>query len=297
LIETASVTVAVIGIGSNHNPSANIAQALKLLQQRFPGLKLSTTYRNPAVGFEGEDFLNLAALVETNDSLEDIVRGLLQIELTVGKDFAQPRFAPQIIDLDLLLFGDVVVRTHRLELPGPELLSAPYCIRPLAELAPQMAHPVTGETFEAIWSRHGGGDELEQVDWRGQAGGVDLGAGTELRIDDLRLPIHLGVGAEERATSQEVAFSVSISFASKPPACEDDEIGGTVDYVQVCDLLAAICASQEFKTIEYLAQVAFDRISRLLAGWGCAVNVEVHKCRPPISGLHGGTRFTVRGES
>ena len=160
-----------IGVGSNTDPTTHIAQALARMQAKLGPLNISETYRNAAVGFAGEDFLNLVVGFQSDHDLATVVRDLLEIELLVGKDFSTPKLSSQIIDLDLLLFGDLVLRTDRLEIPRPETLTESYCLKPLAELCPDRVHPTAGKTFAAL-SRAHDGHALERFDWRCALGDV-----------------------------------------------------------------------------------------------------------------------------
>lgn len=285
------MTDVYIGVGSNIDPAVHINQALRQMRSRFGRLDESHTYRNAAVGFAGEDFLNLVVAFESARSLASIVHDLLEIELRIGKDFSTPRLSSQIIDLDLLLFGDLVLRTDRLEIPRPEALTATYCLRPLAELCPDRVHPTAGKTFSDLWQSHKG-QRLERFELPCSTEAPD--AESELSINDLRLAVKLGVGAAERSQPQDVAISVALAFSQRPASCDDDDIDGTVDYGEVCETLARLCAAREFKTIEHLAQVCFDAVTHLTRGARCDLTVKVHKCHPPIADLVGGTSFVLK---
>lgn len=285
------MTDVYIGVGSNIDPTVHIDQALWAMRNKFGRLDISHTYRNAAVGFAGEDFLNLVVAFESDRNLASVVHDLLEIELRIGKDFSTPRLSSQIIDLDLLLFGDLILRTDRLEIPRPETLTATYCLRPLAEMSPDRVHPVEGKTFSELWRSHKG-RHLERVDLPCSAGAAD--ADSELSINDLRLAVRLGVGAAERSQPQDVAISIKLAFSQKPTTCDDDDITGTVDYSVVCETLARLCATREFKTIEHLTQVCFDAVTRLMTGPRGDLTVEVQKCHPPIANLAGGTTFVLK---
>ncbi len=300
------MTDVYIGVGSNIDPTAHIDQALRRMRARFGRLEVSDTYRNAPVGFAGEDFLNLVVAFASARSLASVVHDLIEIELRIGKDFSTPRLSAQIIDLDLLLFGDLILRTDRLEIPRPETLTATYCLRPLAEMSPNRVHPTAGKTFAELWTSHEG-QSMERVDLpctttthQAKSREADLaddfadGTISELFINDLRLAVKLGVGAAERRQPQDVAISISLAFSQKPSTCGDDDIAGTVDYSEVCESLARLCAAREFKTIEHLTQVCFDAVTSLTTGDQCDLTVEVQKRHPPIADLKGGTTFVLK---
>ncbi len=299
------MTDVYIGVGSNIDPAAHIDQALCQMRARFGRLEVSDTYRNAPVGFAGEDFLNLVVAFTSARSLASVVHDLIEIELRIGKDFSTPRLSAQIIDLDLLLFGDLILRTDRLEIPRPETLTTSYCLRPLAEMSPNRVHPTAGKTFAELWASHEG-QRMERVDLpcttthhaepREADRSADFEDGTvsELFINDLRLAVKLGVGEAERRQPQDVAISISLAFSRKPSTCGDDDVAGTVDYSEVCESLARLCAAREFKTIEHLTQVCFDAVTSLTTGNQCALTVEVQKRHPPIPDLKGGTTFVLK---
>ncbi|HET6655529.1 MAG TPA: 2-amino-4-hydroxy-6-hydroxymethyldihydropteridine diphosphokinase [Gammaproteobacteria bacterium] len=145
------MTEVFVGIGSNIEPERHVAAALAALKARFADLRTSTVYRSRAVGFAGNDFLNLVAAFETDLDVHALDEELHRIESDCGRDRTAPRFAPRTIDLDLLLYGDAVLDEPRLKLPRPEVLKYAFVLQPLAELAGDKRHPVTGQTFEQHW--------------------------------------------------------------------------------------------------------------------------------------------------
>jgi len=139
-----------VGIGSNIEPESHIREAVKLLRTRFGKLQLSPVYRNPAVGFVGEDFLNLAVAFENRDAVTDVRTALDAIEAACGRVRGSPRFAPRTLDLDLLMVGDLVTDSP-LRLPRPEILIYAYVLKPLADIAASRRHPLTGRNMAEHW--------------------------------------------------------------------------------------------------------------------------------------------------
>lgn len=139
-----------VAAGSNVEPAAKLRLAVDLLREHFGPLKVSRAYRNAAVGFAGDDFINLVVGFTTEDGLEDTVKALQTIEERCGRPRSAPKFAPRTMDLDLLLYGDVV-RDHGMALPRPDLLRRAYMLGPMAEVAPDRRHPVLGKTFAELW--------------------------------------------------------------------------------------------------------------------------------------------------
>ena len=140
-----------VAIGGNIEPEQRLAIAARALHRRFPGIQFSACYRNPAVGFAGEDFINAVAGFDTEDSADQVLAALHAIEAQCGRERADPQWAPRALDLDLLLYGSSVARTADYQLPRPDLLRRSYMLRPLAQLAPELRHPLTARTIADHW--------------------------------------------------------------------------------------------------------------------------------------------------
>lgn len=150
---------AFVSVGSNLSPQAHVRSGVKAMEQAFGPLSLSTVYRSQAVGFSGPDFLNLVAAFDTDWSPEAITQALRRIEDEHGRHRDGPRFASRHLDLDLLLWGDRV-QEGPIALPRPEITQHAFVLRPLAELAPDQAHPVSGIPFKELWAAF---DDPQQV--------------------------------------------------------------------------------------------------------------------------------------
>jgi 2-amino-4-hydroxy-6-hydroxymethyldihydropteridine diphosphokinase len=153
-----------IGIGSNVNPAQHVRSALAMLRVEFGELRLSTLYRNPAVGFPGEDFLNLVAAFTTRLPLPAVLQRLDYIEGVHGRDSNQPKFSARTLDLDLLLYGDTVCGKPGPELPRGDILRYAYVLKPLAELAGDAMHPLEQKSYRQLWREFTGEQVLEAVD-------------------------------------------------------------------------------------------------------------------------------------
>lgn len=140
-----------IGIGSNVEPERNLRRAAELLRVQFGKLVFSPVYRNPAVGFEGDDFFNLAAGFESALGFDEIHTFLERIEFTCGRLRGGPRYAPRTLDIDFLLYGDLVREAPPI-LPRKDLLRYAFVLKPMADIAPQHRHPVSGKTFAQHWA-------------------------------------------------------------------------------------------------------------------------------------------------
>ncbi len=143
------MTRAWISIGSNIEPEENVRSALTLLEARYGPLVVSPVYRTPAEGFEGDDFLNLVVGIDTNEPPDMVRRALRQMEDARGRVRGSEKFSARTLDLDLLTWGDRV--DAGLGLPRGEILEYAFVLRPLAEVAPEERHPLTGKTYAELW--------------------------------------------------------------------------------------------------------------------------------------------------
>jgi 2-amino-4-hydroxy-6-hydroxymethyldihydropteridine diphosphokinase len=142
-----------VSIGSNINKDKHIRQGVQALAEHYAPLTLSTVYESRAIGFEGDDFYNLVAGFDTQETLTQIDAVLAGIERRCGRIRNGVRFGPRTLDLDILLYGDLVQRDGAHPLPRAEIDEFACVLCPLAEIAPHACHPVTGITYRDMWSR------------------------------------------------------------------------------------------------------------------------------------------------
>jgi 2-amino-4-hydroxy-6-hydroxymethyldihydropteridine diphosphokinase len=147
------VAEAYVAAGSNVRPRESLRQALAMLAAEFPGLRASRAFSNTAVGFEGDDFVNLVVAFDAPRSTESLLETLKAVERACGREPGAPKWGPRTLDLDLLLHGDRTGRVAGKTLPHPDLLTRAWVLGPLAELAPDVRHPVAGESIAALWRR------------------------------------------------------------------------------------------------------------------------------------------------
>jgi len=140
-----------VALGSNIDPHARLQSAARLLKSHFPDARFSSCYRNAAVGFEGEDFVNAVVAFSTDLPVTELLRVLHAIEEQCGRSRADSRWGPRAMDLDLLLYGDEIGEGPGYVLPRRDMLRRAYMLGPLAELAPEVSHPVARETIGALW--------------------------------------------------------------------------------------------------------------------------------------------------
>jgi 2-amino-4-hydroxy-6-hydroxymethyldihydropteridine diphosphokinase len=150
-VSAATLTRVFVAAGSNVDPERNLREALRLLAARFGRLGVSRAYRNAAVGFEGPDFINLVVGFDTGDSVREVVAALREIEERCGRIRHAPKWASRSMDLDILLYGDVVCEGPDVTLPRPDLLRRAYMLGPLAEIAADVRHPVLRRPIGELW--------------------------------------------------------------------------------------------------------------------------------------------------
>ena len=150
-----------VSAGSNIDPRANLEAACGALRQHYGGLELSPLYRSSAEGFSGPDFLNLAAGFDTAESPGEIRRRLAELEAQAGRDRSGGKFSSRTLDLDLLLHGNRIDAS--LKLPHPDIERYAFVLRPLADLAPDLRHPVSGATLAELWRAFSGPREIRSV--------------------------------------------------------------------------------------------------------------------------------------
>ena len=115
-----------LSIGSNVNPEANIQYALSEIDQIFEIKQVSSVYKNKSVGFEGDDFLNMVLKLSTTLSPYEIVEELNRIELATGREIGTGTFDSRTLDIDMILYGDLVDPEEPLQLPRKDICTNIY---------------------------------------------------------------------------------------------------------------------------------------------------------------------------
>lgn len=142
-----------LSLGSNVDARKNILSGISALRQEFSEVTLSPVYQTEAFGFEGDDFINLVARVETDLSPLALKGFLNQVEDRHERRRNVPKFSDRTLDIDILLYDDLYLLSPSLEIPRAEILTAAHVLRPLADLAPDLVHPSRRKTIGELWSQ------------------------------------------------------------------------------------------------------------------------------------------------
>ena len=145
-----------LGIGSNVHVERNISAGVAALRAEFGDVDLSPIYRSVAVGFSGNDFINLAARIDTQMQPLELKEYLNQLEDCHGRRRDLPKFSDRTLDIDILLYDDLYLHTPSLVIPRPEISEYAHVLKPLADLAPSLVHPVLHSTIAALWAGFSG---------------------------------------------------------------------------------------------------------------------------------------------
>lgn len=137
-------------MGSNVEREKHTKAGLQGMYEVFGDLELSKVYESESVGFDGSNFYNLVVKANTDLGIEEICQVLKKIEDDNKRQRGTEKFSPRTLDLDLLLFDDVVTNTP-VELPRPEVLYNAFVLLPLSELAADKHHPIAGKKFQSLW--------------------------------------------------------------------------------------------------------------------------------------------------
>ena len=139
-------------IGSNIDKEKNIRFAIYELNNRVSGLKLSAVYQTQAIGFSGNDFYNLIGQFETDLQLVQLRDLFDQIETQSGRVKTEHHFEDRTLDLDILLYDNLVFKDERMSLPHPDILEYEFILMPLSQMLPNYVHPKTGLSLATHWA-------------------------------------------------------------------------------------------------------------------------------------------------
>ncbi len=138
-----------INVGSNQDREVNIVGAIELLRLNFGDIKISDIFESPAQGFEGDDFYNIGINTNTELSVDDVNAVLKDIEKTFGRDRSAPKFSSRLIDLDLVVYDEII--DEKSNLPRNDILLYSFVLAPLAQLSGSDIHPLENKSFQQLW--------------------------------------------------------------------------------------------------------------------------------------------------
>lgn len=155
------MAIIFISIGSNIDKGHYIRQGISQLISTFGRLDISAVYESESVGFAGSNFYNLVCRAATSLDISQVTTVLRQIEVDNGRDRSAKKFSSRTLDLDLLLYDDLVVTTP-VVLPRDEIDKNAFVLWPLAEIAPDLIHPTRLQSYQQLWNDF---DQASQPLW------------------------------------------------------------------------------------------------------------------------------------
>jgi 2-amino-4-hydroxy-6-hydroxymethyldihydropteridine diphosphokinase len=142
-----------ISLGSNVDREHYVNAGLNALSVAYGRLTLSSLFESEAVGFSGAAFYNLVIGIITFDSIEQVAEELKTIEVSHGRAADAKKYSPRTLDLDLLLYDDLIINTPA-QLPRDEITKNAFVLRPLAEVAPLLIHPILNINYQTLWQEY-----------------------------------------------------------------------------------------------------------------------------------------------
>lgn len=141
-----------VSLGSNIDRDQHLRRAAGALRAAFADVAFSPVYESDAVGFDGPPFYNAVARATTGLGLDAVLAELRRIEDAQGRVRLADSFHSRTLDLDLLLYDDLVLETPTVALPRDEILRYAFVLGPLADLAGARRHPVSGARYADLWA-------------------------------------------------------------------------------------------------------------------------------------------------
>jgi len=146
-----------ISLGSNIEREHNVKQGLIALAHAFEldfaQLTLSSLFECEAIGFNGPLFYNMVIGIECQQSVVQVASILREIEFTHGRDHSAKKFSPRTLDLDLLLYDDLIIEQPA-QLPRDEITKNAFVLWPLSQIAPELAHPILKQSYADLWQNY-----------------------------------------------------------------------------------------------------------------------------------------------
>ncbi|MBL0710346.1 MAG: 2-amino-4-hydroxy-6-hydroxymethyldihydropteridine diphosphokinase [Colwellia sp.] len=146
-----------ISLGSNIEREYHIKCGLEALARifdlPFQALTLSSLFESDAIGFSGQPFYNMVAGLTCSHSVEQVTALLRNIEFKYGRCENAKKFSPRTLDLDLLLFDDLICESPA-QLPRDEIDKNAFVLWPLSEIAPDLVHPILDRSYRNLWQSY-----------------------------------------------------------------------------------------------------------------------------------------------
>jgi 2-amino-4-hydroxy-6-hydroxymethyldihydropteridine diphosphokinase len=142
-----------ISLGSNINRQQYVNTGLTALEALFGELTLSSLFASKAVGFDGAEFYNMVIGATTELNIEQVAKALRDIEFANGRQLNAKKYSPRTLDLDLLLFEDLILDDPA-QIPRAEITENAFVLWPLAEVAPHLKHPILNKSYQQLWQAY-----------------------------------------------------------------------------------------------------------------------------------------------
>lgn len=139
-----------ISLGTNIDREKHLENGLQALSDLLGKLTLSSLFESEAVGFNGNPFYNMVIGANTDLTIEQLVTRLKNIERDNGRTKNDKKFSPRTLDLDLLLY-DNIVSEQPTQIPRGEISENAFVLWPLAEIAPNLHHPILNISYKDLW--------------------------------------------------------------------------------------------------------------------------------------------------
>ena len=139
------------GVGSNLNPEKNIPIAIAEFRRFFGKIRVSPVYQNKAFGFKGKDFLNLIVACDTEKEISKLQNFIEDVHALSGRKRGSHKFLSRTLDVDLLIYDSLILDEKRIKIPRDDILRYSFVLKPLADIAPDLIHPITNRPVIDHW--------------------------------------------------------------------------------------------------------------------------------------------------
>jgi deoxyguanosine kinase len=156
-----------LSLGSNQgNKLENLQQAVDLIAEKIGAInKISAVYKTESWGFKSDDFLNICIQISTGLNPENLLKSIHEIEFLLGRERdSETSYKARIIDIDVLLFDTEIIISKELMVPHKEMLNRKFVLVPLAEIAPNIIHPITKQRIQTCLENCTDNSPVEKTD-------------------------------------------------------------------------------------------------------------------------------------